>query len=708
MENSDISPEYGTWPPRGGTDADERARMGGGQQARRTARSPGGEQRGHPAEAEHGERREPEQRQERRQGQQGPEADEAELRQIDALNRLEGPLPPEAGRSVPTRGDRAVPEAEPAGPGGGGPEGSPAPAGGRASARGGGDRARDAALLDTGHTVADAGSMEEALKALSALAAPDFRLDGQAVFGVQGHFLTSEAIEGFRPGGTDRSFRMPLSTNYPAVEVVRTGRPVFLATAEEYRSRFPGTYPLTARKGRRSWAYVPLVSGGRLSGVWLAAFREPVAFTAEERALLTVASRLVARALERTRTGEAELALSRGLRGSMGRAGTSVAGPSVTGLSVATRYVPTGGGLVVGGDWVDSIALPNGRLALVIGDVQGHDVHAAGIMTQLRTAVHAYAAEGHGPDAVLARASRFLAALDEERFATCIYMEADPATGMLQVARAGHPHPVLRLPDGTCMIKHVRGGLPLGLIPGAGAYEDYPVSVVELRDGEVLMLCTDGLIETGGHDMYSGWVRVRDAMSPAPARELEGMADRLVRAVTGPSPDEAERGPEPDLRRDYRPRNEDDIALLLVRRDGGAGRANRRERRLVLTIAQDRAEALSGARTELRALLHDWARPDQVDTAVLLASELLGNVLVHTDQTATFNALVSGDAGRRTLRVEVTDRGDELPHQRAPGEMASSGRGLVLLDLLSDQWGVRPEAEGKTVWYALHEDQTPA
>jgi serine phosphatase RsbU (regulator of sigma subunit)/anti-sigma regulatory factor (Ser/Thr protein kinase) len=563
-----------------------------------------------------------------------------------------------------------------------------------------GSRRRDSLLVDTGHTLADADSLDEALKALTALHAPDFPFGPQAVFGIAGDFITKLATLGFRAAGPERMFRMPTNTGYPAAEVVRTGRPVFLADADEYRRRFPVTYPLTAHKGNSSWAFLPLVTSGRLSGVWLAAFTSPVAFTKDEQALLTVTARLLARALERTRTGDAELALSRGLRSSMGRAG-----PSIAGLSVATRYVPTGGGLMVGGDWFDSIELPSGKIALVIGDVQGHDVHAASLMTQLRTAVHAYAAEGHGPDAVLARASRFLAALDQDRFATCIYIEAEPHTGRFQLARAGHPHPVLRMPDGTCMIKHVRGGLPLGLMPGE---DDYPVTTLELRDGEILMLCTDGLIETGGHDMYSGWVRVRDAMSPGPAEDLEGMADQLIGAVNNPQQADGPRTPARAVRRtDARPRNEDDIALLLVRRDAGLPRPQVRERRLVLTIEQDHAESLSEARTELESLLHDWARPDQVDTAVLLASELVGNVLVHTDQAAALVAVVTGEQGRRTLKVEVTDRGDELPHQRAPGELASSGRGLVLLDLLSHDWSVRPESEGKTVWFSLDEGTAP-
>ncbi len=130
-------------------------------------------------------------------------------------------------------------------------------------------------------------------------------------------------------------------------------------------------------------------------------------------------------------------------------------------MTVAARYVPTGGGLQVGGDWYDMIPLPNGRIALVIGDVQGHDVRAAGLMGQLRIALRAYASEGHRPDAVLARASRFLSGLTDAyesvegdaepapRFATCLYAEVDPEAGTLDIARAGHPDPVVISADGT-------------------------------------------------------------------------------------------------------------------------------------------------------------------------------------------------------------------------------------------------------------------
>ncbi|NUS18120.1 MAG: SpoIIE family protein phosphatase [Streptomyces sp.] len=606
-------------------------------------------------------------------------AESAERRQIDAMNRFEdhpGPPPPDPGPD--------------SGPGGGG-----------VAAEG---RERDAVLLETGHELAEAESLSDALRTVTRLFAPGFSLDGLVVFGITDKFLKVIGQYGFRRRDAEQVFRMPMGTTFPATEVINRGRPVYLTSPEEYRARFPATWPLAARHGRRSWAFLPLVTSGQVSAVCLMAFREPVEFTADERGLLAVAARLVAQALERTRTGTAELALSRGLRRSMGSTP-----PAVPGLTVATRYIPTGGGLVVGGDWYDVINLPGDRLAVVIGDVQGHDVHAAALMAQLRTAVHAYAAEGHGPDAVLARASGFLAAVDPDRFATCLYIEAEPATGVLHIARAGHPHPVLRLPDGTCLLKHVNGGLPLGLMPGT---EDYPITDVELRPDEILLLCTDGLIETGGHDMYSGWLRVRDAFSPGPADDLEGMADTLIRAVHSPLAQSGQRAPEgrderaaAGARPDIAPRNEDDIALVLLRRDAGVVQRAVPERKLVLTIEQDQAQGLSEARAELQALLHDWAQPDQVDTAVLLTSELVGNVLMHTDQTAGLVASLTGEPGRRVLRVEVTDNGDELPHQRNPGELASSGRGLMLLDILSGQWSVRPESEGKTVWFSLWEDE---
>ncbi|MEY9877605.1 anti-sigma regulatory factor (Ser/Thr protein kinase) [Streptacidiphilus sp. MAP12-33] len=551
-------------------------------------------------------------------------------------------------------------------------------------------RSREAFLLDAGRALAEATTTGDVLRVAASLAMPGFSPDALAVFSVTGDYLTVIGHHG-QPSRFQPPFQMPLESSHPAAEAVRTGRPVYVSSPEEYRTRYPAAWPLVAGYGRHSWAFLPLTSAGRTTGAWLSAFREPVAFTSDERAVLGTVARMLTHALERARTNEAERALSRGLARSMRADG------AMPGLSVATRYIPTGGGLQVGGDWYDVITLPGGRLGVVIGDVQGHDVHAAALMAQLRTAVHAYAVEGHHPDAVLARTSHFLASLDEDRFATCLYIEADPRTGNLAIARAGHPHPVIRLPDGTCLLRHVDGGLPLGLMPEG---EDYPVTEMRLQTDEILMLCTDGLVETGGHDWYTGWLRVRDAMSPAPADDLEGMADALIAAVHGPASHER-----PGHLAD---RREDDIALLLLRRDALPGQPGAApggpDRRVVLTIGQDQPERIADARQEVRGVLHDWAQPEQVDASTLLVSELLANVLVHTDMDAALMIELWGTRPGRRLRVEVVDRSDDLPHRRSPGELSSSGRGLMLMDILADRWGILPRGEGKCIWFELCED----
>ncbi|MFD8467496.1 SpoIIE family protein phosphatase [Streptomyces cyaneofuscatus] len=559
-------------------------------------------------------------------------------------------------------------------------------------------RSREAFLLDAGRALAEARSTEEVLRVAASLSMPGFSPDGLAVFGSVGERLTIIGHHGQSPGEEDPFTDMPLDTDYPAAEVVRTGRAIYLPSPEEYRRRYPATWPLARRFGRQSWAYLPLVSSGRTMGAWMAGFQHPVGFSPDERAVLSTVARMLAQALARAGVAETERELSLGLQRSM----MPTLGPDIPGMTVAARYVPTGGGLQVGGDWYDMIPLPNGRIALVIGDVQGHDVRAAGLMGQLRIALRAYASEGHRPDAVLARASRFLAGLtdayegvagDDEpsapRFATCLYAEVDPETGTLDIARAGHPDPVVVSADGTAVIRQTAGGLPLGIETDS----DYPTTRVVLEPGETIMFCTDGLIETGGHDMATGWTRLRPVLEE-PTEDLEEMADALVQAVHGPT-SHYTTGPLAD-------RREDDIAVLVLRRER-ARVPQTPMRRSVLTIAQAEPERISVGRQLVRELLHDWKDPEQVDSAVLMVSEMATNVLVHTDGDALMAAEVSGERGERRLRVEVADASDELPHKRRPGEMASSGRGLVLMEMLADAWGVDPRGEGKSIWFELYE-----
>ncbi|MFJ8823932.1 SpoIIE family protein phosphatase [Streptomyces sp. NPDC102467] len=557
-------------------------------------------------------------------------------------------------------------------------------------------RSREAFLLDAGRALAEAGSTEEVLRVAAGLSMPGFSPDGLVVFGVSGDRLNIIGHHGQHTDAVSPFTDMDLATDYPAAEVVRTGRAVYLSSPDEYQHRYPAAWPLAARFQRQSWAFLPLIVAGRTIGAWMAGFAYPVSFTPDERSVLTTVARMLAQALSRAVVTESERELTDGLQQSM----LPNLGPEIPGMSVAARYVPTGGGLQVGGDWYDLIPLPTGRIALVIGDVQGHDVRAAGLMGQLRIALRAYASEGHRPDGVLSRASRFLHGIgdtahggnpEDPRFATCLYVEADPATGVLEFARAGHPDPAIRMADGTVLMRPTAGGLPLGIDPDA----DYPMTRLVLEPGETLLLCTDGLIETGGHDLDTGWARLRKTLESGPAETLEELADALVQAVHGPSSHHTT-GPLAD-------RREDDIALLLLRRTPlSAGPSS--GRRTAMTIAQAEPERIAAARQQLRELLHDWADDDQVDSAVLLVSEMATNVLVHTDGDALMVAEVARSAeGPRRLRVEVADASDDLPHKRRPGELASSGRGLVLMELLAQRWGVDPQGNGKCIWFELYE-----
>ncbi|MER7489290.1 SpoIIE family protein phosphatase [Streptomyces sp. NPDC126497] len=571
---------------------------------------------------------------------------------------------------------------------------------GRSAVTGDWRRSREAFLLDAGRALAEARSTQEVLRVAANLSMPGFSPDGLAVFGVEGDRLTIIGHHGHEPGSDHPFTYMPLDTDYPAAEVVRTGRAVYLSSPERYKARYPLTWPLAQRFGRQSWAFLPLTASGRTMGAWLAAFSYPVAFTPDERSVLTTVARMLAQALSRAGTAESERALSEGLQRTM----LPKLGSGIPGMSLAARYVPTGGGLQVGGDWYDVIPLPAGRFALVIGDVQGHDVRAAGLMGQLRIALRAYASEGHRPDAVLSRASRFLHGIGEAdpaelRFATCLYVEVDPVSGVLEAARAGHPEPVIRMADGTVLARPTAGGPPLGVAPDA----DYPTTRFVLESGETMLICTDGLIETGGHDLETGWQRLR-ALLEEHKGDQEELADTLVQAVHGPSSHHTT-GPLAD-------RREDDIALMLLSREGegcgcGAGTDATAPpmRRTALTVAQAEPERVSVARQQLRELLHDWSSPDQVDSAVLLLSEMLTNVLVHTDTDALLLAEVTEGWDGRRLRVEVTDAGDDLPHVRRPGELASSGRGLVLIELLAHTWGVAPRGTGKSIWFELYETE---
>lgn len=457
---------------------------------------------------------------------------------------------------------------------------------------------------------------------------------------------------------------------YPMSEAVRTLSPRFIESPEEFAERYPLLWPHITGLDITSAAYLPLIAEARPIGAMGLLYSDRRGFSPEDRNVLIALGSSIAQSLMRAMLYEQDKDLATGLQQAM--LPRSI--PSVPGADVAVRYRSASLGRDIGGDWYDLIPLPGGRVGAVIGDVQGHDTHAAAVMGQLRIVLRAYAAEGHTPATVMARASVFLHELDTDRFATCLYAEADLSTGVVQVVRAGHIDPLVRGPDRSCRRVPLDGGLPLGLSAEFGRL-DYPVATLELDPGHTLVLCTDGLVEQPGADLDDG-MRTLTALVAAGPDDVRDLADCLIDVAE-------ERG------------GDDDVALLLLRRRGLD--TPRSGGRLQQHVAPGDPEALSEARHMIRAAVTAWGARDRSDEIELVADELITNALMHTEGSAvvTLRALTGSD---RRLRVEVEDASSALPRRREAGESGVSGRGLLLVDLLTDVWGVEARGGGKCVW----------
>ncbi|MCX5366504.1 SpoIIE family protein phosphatase [Streptomyces sp. NBC_00124] len=201
--------------------------------------------------------------------------------------------------------------------------------------------------------------------------------------------------------------------------------------------------------------------------------------------------------------------------------------PTTPALRLAARYLPATHGLNIGGDWYDAFRQPDGSLVAVIGDVTGHGLHAAVMMSQLRTALRAYAVDGSSPGTLLTRLHTFLHHLQPDLYATAVIARFHPDEPTLTWAAAGHPPPVLRTPDGQVHTLDAKPGAMLG-IPLNQQIEDH---TVHLPPGSTLALYTDGLVERRAQGIDPGIARLADALAafgPAELEDLDGSADRVL------------------------------------------------------------------------------------------------------------------------------------------------------------------------------------
>jgi PAS domain S-box-containing protein len=364
--------------------------------------------------------------------------------------------------------------------------------------------------------------------------------------------------------------------------------------------------------------------------------------------------------------------------------------PVAAGLDIACRYLPgnasTGRPSEVGGDWFDVIELPGHRTALVVGDVMGRGLRAAVAMGELRTAVRTLAqldlepaevlsqldeiARGLGTPGGIQQATRAArrpreADLSEVYLATCVYAVYDSVTRRCTFANAGHLPPVLVEPGEPALMLDVPPGLPLGV--GGEPFEEVEV---ELPEGALLALYTDGLVESRDHPLDEGLQAFVGALTD-PASPLEDVCDDVLNTL------DTHHG-------------EDDIALLMARVQGLPA-----ESVGDWTLPRE-PRSVGRAREYARGQLLSWDLEPLVDTTELLVSELVTNALRYGEGEIRLRLLLD-----RTLVCEVWDSGLVQPRRRRARDTDEGGRGLQLVGLLSAAWGSRRTHRGKTVWFEL-------
>ncbi|MES4905397.1 MULTISPECIES: SpoIIE family protein phosphatase [unclassified Streptomyces] len=422
--------------------------------------------------------------------------------------------------------------------------------------------------------------------------------------------------------------------------------------------------------GMRSLMVTPLRARGTILGV--ASFvrsRDPDPFEEDD---LLLAEELVARAAlcvdnarRYTREHTTALALQRSLMPH------NLAGSPV--LEVASRYLPTDVREGVGGDWFDVIPLSGARVALAVGDVVGHGINAAASMGRLRTAVHTLADMDLPPEELLAHLDDLVIRLGEERVgeediaaalmgATFLYAIYDPVTRRCTMARAGHPEPALVTPDGEVTFPSLPAGPPLGL--GSLPFES---AELELPEGSMIALYTDGLIETCDQDLDVGLARLSNTLAQ-PGLPLEDLCSAVVDTMLTCPPS-------------------DDVALLLARTHSlSPGHV------ASFDLPTDPAVVASARSLAVRQLA-EWGLDELMMTSELIVSELVTNAIRHGTGPIRLR-LIRHDV----LICEVADASNTSPRLRHARTTDEGGRGLFLVAQLTRRWGTRYTEGGKLIW----------
>jgi PAS domain S-box-containing protein len=423
-------------------------------------------------------------------------------------------------------------------------------------------------------------------------------------------------------------------------------------------------------QGVHSLMVVPLAARGVVLGVvclWRSQRPEPF-----EEDDLTLAEEFAARAAvcidnarRYTQQHQAAEALQRSLLPSEV--------PEHPAVETAHRYLPARASTGVGGDWFDVIPLSGLRVALVVGDVVGHGMHASATMGRLRAAVHTLAHLDLAPDEVLALLDDLVDQLATEQQqtegntlqivgATCLYAIYDPVSRHCAMARAGHPPPTVLGPDGQERPLDLPAGPPLGL--GGLPFE---TAEIELDEGSLLALYSDGLLLADDRDIDQGLTLLRTTLA-GPVHSLEDMCKAVEDTML------------PD-------RPADDVTLLL-----GRTRVLAVEKVATWELPAE-PTAAGRARTLVRDRLTEWGLEELAFTTELIVSELVTNAYRYAGGPVLLRLIRDGH-----LICEVSDTSSTSPHLRQARNTDEGGRGLFLVAQLSERWGTRYGRNRKTIW----------
>ncbi|MFE3270349.1 SpoIIE family protein phosphatase [Streptomyces sp. NPDC059215] len=466
---------------------------------------------------------------------------------------------------------------------------------------------------------------------------------------------------------------MSISRRSPESDATVSVQAQFFENAQQLRTAYPD---LELYDDTRPRAVYPLIANGVVVGCFVLVLEPPCKRSFEETAVITAMLGQVAQTLDRTRSYDQEHALTQELQGGL----LPMHLPHFSEVDTTARYLPATDRAQVGGDWYDVMKLPQGRIGLVVGDVEGHNLEAAGVMGQIRAAVRAYAAEGHDPATVLDRCNRLLNELDTGLFATCCCLWFDPGTGDAVTASAGNPYPLAVDAHARALPIRECAGPPLGVVPDARFVQ----TEVVLPTGATIALFSDGLLETRQFGTTDALARISRSLSQNAGDNLEVLADRLL---TDTRSSEATR---------------DDVALLLMRCEGqkrsGSGRIAQ------MFVQRHDLQSVRLVRNFLGDTISDWHRESVLDELQLLASEVVTNALIHAHSEVEIK--VREYADRVRTEVRDTDPHPPIPtitydSPKAEAESAESGRGLFIVDSIADSWGSSPIGRGKTTWFEL-------